>query len=174
MSKAVFIVGGNRSGKSKFAQNYAESISGKKIYLATAIAFDLEMKERIKKHKTDRGNLWDATIEEPYNIEKVIRELQGKTNVLLIDCITLWLNNLLMRHNEEIEKIYNIIDNFVNTVSKVNYNIFIVSNEVGMGIVPENKLARIFRDLSGYANQQIAKIVDEFYISFCGYTLRIK
>jgi len=174
MSKVVFVVGGNRSGKSKFAQDYAESVEGRRVYLATAVAFDDEMKERIANHRENRDERWDSTVEEPYNIVKVLKEMSGQTEVLLIDCITFWLNNLLLKHEKDINQIYSEIDNLINAISNVNYNLFIVSNEVGMGLVPENKLARFFRDLSGYANQKIAKISDEFYISFCGYNLRLK
>ncbi len=174
MSKVVFVVGGNRSGKSFFAQTYAESLSGKRVYVATAIAFDEEMKERIRKHKSIRADKWHETIEEPYNISRILSNMRGKTDVMLIDCITLWLNNLILKFENDFQKIYREIDKFVKEISNVTYNLFIVSNEVGMGIVPENKIARLFRDLSGYANQKIAKASDEFYISFCGYNLRLK
>ncbi len=174
MGKVVFVVGGNRSGKSKFAQEYAESIKGKRIYLATAIAFDEEMKSRIEKHVRDREGKWDSTIEEPVNVEDVLSSLNGKADVVLFDCITLWLNNLLMKYDNNQNLIYNKIENLKSVIENVHYNLFIVSNEVGMGIIPENKLARFFRDLSGHTNQLIAKVANEFYVSFCGYTLRLK
>ena len=172
--KVVFVSGGTRSGKSSFAQKYAESIPGKRTYIATAISFDAEMEQRIKKHQQQREDNWHKLIEEPYNLKDIILSLNSKTDVALLDCITLWLNNLFFKFNENIEKINNEIDIFINSIKKINYNLFIVSNEVGMGIVPENKLARIFRDISGETNQKLAKISDEFYICFSGYALRLK
>ena len=172
--KFVFVTGGNRSGKSDFAQKYAESIQGFKTYVATAISTDKEMEDRISKHREKRGKLWDNLVEEPYNLKKVILDLNGKTDVALIDCITVWINNLLYKFDNNIEKTYSEINLFMENLKKVEYNIFIVSNEVGMGIVPLNKLARVFRDISGETNQNLAKLADEFYTFFSGYPIRLK
>ena len=172
--KLVFVSGGTRSGKSSFAQKYAESIEGIRTYIATAIPFDDEMKQRIKKHQQLRGSSWHKLIEEPYNLKDSVLSLNNNTNVALIDCITVWINNLLYRFNENVSETVKEIDKFIENIKKINYNLIIVSNEVGMGIVPENKLARIFRDIAGETNEKIAHIADEFYISFSGYQIRMK
>jgi adenosylcobinamide kinase/adenosylcobinamide-phosphate guanylyltransferase len=172
--KLVFITGGARSGKSSFAQKYAESIEGVRTYIATAIPFDKEMEERIKKHQQMRDSKWHNLIEEPYDLKKVVSDLNKNTDVALIDCITIWINNLLYKFENNIEKTREEIDKFIENILQIEYNLFIVSNEVGMGIIPDNKLARIFRDISGETNQKIAKIADEFYTSFSGFPLRLK
>ncbi len=174
MSKIVFTLGGNRSGKSDFTQKYAESLEGVKTYIATAIPFDQEMKKRIEMHRVKRGKKWDKLIEEPYKLPFVVSDLIGKSDIVLIDCITIWLSNLLLKDENNISLIYQKIDELILNISNINYNLFIVSNEVGMGIVPENRLARIFRDISGVANQKLAEISDEFYIAFAGFPLRLK
>jgi len=174
LNKIVFVTGGARSGKSDFTQKYAESMEGYRLYIATAIPFDDEMAERIKKHKEKRENLWHGLIEEPYNLHKSVLRLNPEPNVVLIDCITLWLNNLLLKYENNVKKIYNCIDELSDNIRQVRYNLFIVSNEVGMGIVPENRLSRLFRDISGYANQKIASVSNEFYVTFSGYNLRLK
>jgi len=168
----VLITGGARSGKSEFAEKICLSLPGKRTYLATAIPFDDEMKKRISIHKERRDpSKWHELIEEPYNLPEIL--LNVKTDVLLLDCITLWLNNLLLK-NESEKFLYSQIQLFVDSLKKINYNIVLVSNEVGMGIVPENKLGRIFRDIAGFANKKIAEVVDEFYIIFSGYSIKLK
>jgi len=170
----IFVSGGTRSGKSRFAQLKAESFEGKRTYIATAIPVDDEMKERIKIHKQNRSTeIWHELIEEPYDIPEILIKLNKKTDVVLLDCITIWLSNILLKFND-IKKVTDKIDDLIDSLKKIEYNIILVSNEVGMGIVPENKIARIFRDLSGIANQKISKISDEFYVIFSGYPLRLK
>ena len=173
--RKILVTGGARSGKSEFAENICLNIPGKRTYLATAIPFDDEMKKRISLHQKRRDtNLWHNLIEEPYDICEKLNLMKGKTEVLLLDCLTIWLSNLLLKYEMNEKRIISEIDNFVDIVEHINYNIVLVSNEVGMGIVPENKLARIFRDISGIANKKIANIVNEFYIIFSGYPLRLK
>ncbi len=174
MGKIIFVSGGTRSGKSDFAQKIAESFNGIRTYIATAIAFDDEMKKRIELHKSKRSkDIWHNLVEEPYNLPEVLISLKNTTDVVLVDCITIWLSNLLLK-NEDKSFLEKQIDLLVESLKKINYNIVLVSNEVGMGIVPENKLARLFRDISGIANQKISIISDEFYIIFSGYPLRLK
>ncbi len=172
--KLVFATGGTKSGKSDFMQKYAESVPGKRTYVATGIAMDKEMEERIKKHQRKRDEKWHTLIEEPYDIKTIILELNSNTDVALVDSITVWIGNLLYKFNDNIDNVNEEINGFLDNLKRINYNLFIVSDEVGMGIVPENKLSRIFRDILGETNQKIAKISDEFYTCFSGYTLRLK
>jgi adenosylcobinamide kinase/adenosylcobinamide-phosphate guanylyltransferase len=175
--KITFIIGGARSGKSSFALKEASKVSGQKAYLATAEALDGEMKDRIEKHKAERGNDWD-TFEEPVKISDVILNLNDKNSAVLLDCLTIWLSNILIRaesagpgHESPEESIHKFID----SLKRLNdLKLFIVSNEVGAGIVPENKLARRFRDLAGTLNQKVAEIADEVYMVTAGIPVKIK
>lgn len=174
-SKLVFIIGGARSGKSGFALKLAESIKGKRLYIATAEALDEEMEERIKKHKKERGNNWN-NIEEPIKIADVIKK-NKKYGVILLDCLTLWISNLMHKktgargHGPGVSK---TVTEFISACKKAGANIIIVSNEVGLGIVPDNPLARRFRDIAGYANQKIADAADEVYFMVSGIPMRMK
>lgn len=167
--KIVFITGGARSGKSSFAMAEASRINGKKAYIATAEALDEEMRQRIENHKRQRGNDW-VTYEEPLKIAEVIKEIEGKYSAILIDCLTLWLSNLFM-NNKKIER---EIESFCCSLSTVHCPLFIVSNEVGMGIVPDNELSRKFRDMAGLLNQKIASTSDEVYMVMAGIPAKIK
>ena len=176
--KIIFIIGGARSGKSSFALKEASTIPGKKAYIATAEALDSEMKVRIERHKKDRGNNWD-TYEEPLKIAEIFREIKDKYNVIVIDCLTLWLSNLVSRNSDiiyEIEKFINAlrITPAYRTGRHYALRIYIVSNEVGMGIVPDNEMAREFRDVTGVLNQKIAEIADEVYVVTAGIPVKIK
>jgi len=167
----TFVLGGARSGKSRFALEKASACKGKKIYIATAQAIDDEMKERIEKHKKERSGEW-ATFEEPLNISTLISDIHKSYDVLLLDCLTLWLSNLLL-DGEDIEvEIASLIDAL--RITHHASRIFAVSNEVGLGIVPDNALSRRFRDLSGYLNQKMAAIADEVYLITAGIPVKIK
>ena len=189
-SELIFILGGARSGKSSFALKLAESIKGKRLYIATAEALDDEMAKRIKKHKKERGDNWN-TIEEPIKIVEVIKKNnpplppftkggKGGFNVILLDCLTLWISNLMHREarskgqgargGRTLQKITDLIS----ACKKAKASIIIVSNEVGLGIVPDNPLARQFRDIAGFANQKIADAAGEVYFMVSGIPLKIK
>jgi len=168
----ILITGGTRSGKSDFAQKTAENyindgLTG--IYLATSVATDPEMSERIRLHREKRKEKW-LTIEEPVKISEIIVKYFDYT-VILIDCITLWLNNIIFYCPEGFEK---KISEFTSILSKTNANIIMVSNELGMGIVPDNKISRDFRDRAGFLNQEIAKICDDVYFVVAGLPLKLK
>ncbi|MBI4684410.1 MAG: bifunctional adenosylcobinamide kinase/adenosylcobinamide-phosphate guanylyltransferase [Nitrospirae bacterium] len=169
IKKIVFVTGGARSGKSFFTMSEALKIKGRKAYIATAEALDAEMKERIEKHKKDRGDEWD-TYEEPLDISDAINKIKDKYSVILVDCLTLWLSNLLI-NDKVVEK---EISRFLDSLSSTSCTLYIVSNEVGMGIVPENELARRFRDLAGMLNQKAAEIADDVYMVVAGIPLKIK
>lgn len=169
-NKITFVIGGARSGKSSFALNRASELPGEKVYIATAQAFDAEMSDRIARHKEERNSDWD-TVEEPLGIAETIKGMSDNYKVIVIDCLTLWLSNLLLA-DKEIER---EIDAFISSLFTLHSSrVFIVSNEVGMGIVPENELARRFRDLSGQLNQKMAAAADEVYLVAAGIPVKIK
>lgn len=169
--KIVFVVGGTRSGKSSFALKRAEAVSGKKAYIATAEPLDDEMRERIERHKAQRGKDW-VTYEETSAIADVVKEIAGKHNAIIIDCLTLWLSNLMYADLDVEAEVKHFITSLKDMTSPIV--VYIVSNEVGMGIVPENDLARRFRDMAGTMNQKVAEAADEVYLVTAGIPLKIK
>ncbi|MCD6152401.1 MAG: bifunctional adenosylcobinamide kinase/adenosylcobinamide-phosphate guanylyltransferase [Syntrophobacterales bacterium] len=169
----IFVTGGARSGKSDFAQDMAEKIEGKRVFVATAQAFDEEMAERIQKHQENRGTRWDA-LEEPINLGGAIRSILGQYKTILVDCLTVWMSNLLLEYQDQNERISEIVDDFFSGLSESDETIIVVSNEVGMGIVPDNKLARDYRDQLGFLNQRMARRADDVYVLFSGIPVKIK
>ncbi|MBI4655031.1 MAG: bifunctional adenosylcobinamide kinase/adenosylcobinamide-phosphate guanylyltransferase [Nitrospirae bacterium] len=183
--KITFIIGGARSGKSSFALELATKVGvrggdkvspmPKKAYIATAEALDEEMKARIVEHRRTRGNDWD-TYEAPKKITSVLLDIKGKYDVIVLDCLTLWLSNVMhsnLNTEKEIENLIKILSDS-SLVTRHSSLIFLVSNEVGMGIVPENELARKFRDLAGFLNQKVAELADEVYLITAGIPIQIK
>jgi adenosylcobinamide kinase/adenosylcobinamide-phosphate guanylyltransferase len=170
--KLIFITGGCRSGKSQFALDYANRHFHKKLYLATSEALDEEMVKRIEDHKKRRGLDWQ-TVEEPIKIAEAIRQHEDDVEVILLDCTTLWLSNLLMRQKSDHE-IMNEVDKFIDTINQRQVFFIIVSNEVGMGIVPVDPLGRRFRDLSGMANQKIAEVAQTVIFMVSGMPIFMK
>jgi adenosylcobinamide kinase/adenosylcobinamide-phosphate guanylyltransferase len=165
----TFILGGSRSGKSSFALKRASAISGPKAFIATAQALDDEMKERIERHKLQRSPAW-MTFEEHIAIPSVIGGMRNKYDVVLVDCLTLWLSNLMM-NNADVET---EIGSFLSAATACPASLFVVSNEVGMGIVPDNALARKFRDMAGTLNRRVAELADEVYLVTAGIPMKIK
>jgi adenosylcobinamide kinase/adenosylcobinamide-phosphate guanylyltransferase len=170
--KMIFITGGCRSGKSRFALDYANQYFSKKIYLATCEALDEEMAQRIEHHKKMRGPEWQ-TVEEPVKIVERTREYGDGVEVILLDCITLWLSNLLTKGNTDL-KIMDEINGFVEMIRQTPASFIVVSNEVGMGIVPADPLSRRFRDLSGMANQKIAEAANMVIFMVSGIPIFLK
>ena len=160
---------GPRSGKSSFALKKASALAGSKAYIATAQALDAEMQQRIDRHKAERARGWQ-TFEEPLHIHDLINKIHGRYDVLLVDCLTLWISNLMLS-NSDIE---GIVQKMVDALSLCRSSVFAVSNEVGLGIVPDNRLAREFRDITGTLNQKIAALADEVYFLAAGLPIRIK
>ena len=177
MGRIIFITGGARSGKSAFAEKQALQLGSPITYLATAQGGDDEMAERIKLHQERRDEDW-KTIEEPLHLSQALACCDGTTKAVLVDCLTLWLSNLLFLYEdqqEEIEKrILEDIRRLITTMRGMQTTLIIVSNEVGMGIVPENRLARLFRDIAGRANQMVAAAADEVHVVISGIPLRLK
>jgi adenosylcobinamide kinase/adenosylcobinamide-phosphate guanylyltransferase len=171
MSHIQLVIGGCRSGKSAHAQTLAEALPGRKIMMATAQAFDDEMRERIIRHQQERGDDWQ-TWEEPLAISDRIAA-HNEPSVLLIDCLTLWISNMLMQEWSN-EIILEQVHTLVTTLSQSPHQAIIVSNEVGMGLVPEQPLARRFRDLSGWAHQIIGAKAQEIHLCMFGMNLPLK
>jgi adenosylcobinamide kinase/adenosylcobinamide-phosphate guanylyltransferase len=172
MKKIIFLTGSVRSGKSNFALKLAEK-TGKKVgFIATCAPKDKEMKHRIKLHKLSRPKNWE-TIEEYSDLSKAINKVSAGIDVVIIDCITLYVSNLMMLNKTQ-EDILASIDKFMKSIRKRKISAVIVSNEVGWGIVPVNKLARDYRDIAGKVNQIIAKDSDEAYVMISGIPLRLK
>ena len=173
MSRMItFITGGARSGKSAFAEARALQAGGKRAYLATAQALDPEMQDRIERHRKRRGDAWD-TFEEPLAVAELVRRLSGRYDVLLLDCLTLWLSNVMARTSED-KDISARIEDLAAALQTYSGTVLVVSNEVGLGIVPDNPLARRFRDLAGSLNQAIAAIADEAYLLASGIPMKLK
>lgn len=172
MARIIFITGGARSGKSRLAEQLAESFGSPLCYIATGEARDSEMAERIAAHKARRGEKWQ-TFEEPRNLAEILMGATGKYRAVLVDCITLWISNLLL-HYGTAEPVLDEVRTLVKTLAERKTPVIFVSNEVGMGIVPENALARTFRDLAGKANELLAAAADEVYVTFSGIPLKLK
>src|SRR3989338_1470864 len=172
MKRLILVLGGSRSGKSSYAVELAKSFKKRAAFIATCAFLDKEMTERIKKHRRSRPKQWKL-IEEPRDIQRVLIEIQKKYDVVIVDCMGFWISNFLIDNlkNEEIEK---KIGGLLASISKINVTTILVSNEVGGGIVPDNLLARRFRDLVGLANQMIAKKADDVIFMQAGIPLIIK
>jgi len=173
MSKVTLVTGGARSGKSRFAERMAESFDPMRGYLATGQAGDAEMAERIARHRGRRGGDWE-TVEEPLELTQAVTRMDGRYTVLLVDCITLWLSNLLFHCEGGAAEALQRVVGFTESFAALSTPLIIVTNEVGMGIVPEHPLARSFRDLAGEANELIAARADEVYVTISGLPLKLK
>lgn len=172
-SRVLFILGGARSGKSRLSQKLGESVPGKRLFIATAQPLDDEMKKRIENHRISRGENW-KTIEEPIEISKVIWVNAKEYSLMLIDCLTIWVSNLLERSRGDEEKILEEVKKLEEAIKESDVRFIIVSNEVGMGIVPDNKLARQFRELLGIVNQRMAELSDRVILMVSGVPVVLK
>ncbi|MTI79449.1 MAG: bifunctional adenosylcobinamide kinase/adenosylcobinamide-phosphate guanylyltransferase [Firmicutes bacterium] len=180
--KFILVTGGASCGKSGFAEKMASSIHEDVTYVATAAVLDDEMERKVERHRLMRPKHW-KTVEETINLDKVLLEYGNKSEVVLIDCLTLWISNQYFNSNEystEVswsEREDHILDNvkkLVEIAAKVPATTIIVSNEVSMGLVPENPLGRAFRNSAGKANQLAAEFADEVYLIVAGIPLGIK
>lgn len=165
------VLGGAKSGKSIFAERLITALPPPYIYVATAQALDEEMRERILRHRERRKGSWE-TVESPLHLVPVLNGLKGKGMPVLVDCISLWLTNLLLHQDAPDPE--EALQELCALVPTVDYPLFFVSNEVGSGIVPENALARRFRDLSGAANQRLADISRSVTLVVAGIPLTLK
>lgn len=167
--RSLLVLGGARSGKSRHAQAAAEALGGTLTYIATAQAFDQEMTERIARHRADRDQRW-RTVEAPIELPAAIARVDAPDAVILVDCLTLWTSNLLLgEHDAEA-----MLDQLSQTIAAIQGRLILVANETGLGIVPDNALARRFRDLAGRINQQVARNVDAVDFVLAGMPRRWK
>lgn len=181
MGKLILVIGGARSGKSKFAQELATKLGDRVTYIATAQPGDDEMAARISRHRRDRPQHWD-TVEVTSEVDQVVREIGSNRDALIIDCLTLLVSNLLLSdvpedleaEAEKEREISQALEQLTEAARQIPATTIVVSNEVGMGLVPDNRLGRIFRDLAGRANQLLAQRADEVYLVVAGLPRRIK
>ena len=167
MSRITLVLGGARSGKSRFAEALAAGVVGAKTYIATAEGFDGEMRERIARHRTQRAEDGWSTVEAPLDPARALREASG---FVLLDCVTVWLGNL-MHHDRDIA---GAVRGLCSALLEADSTIVLVSNEVGLSIVPENAMARRFRDEQGLANQRLAAVADRVFFIAAGLPLQLK
>lgn len=165
----ILVLGGARSGKSRFALARASAFALPCVFLATAEALDEEMRERIERHRRERGGGW-RTVEEPRRIAEVLRREEG--SAIVVDCLTLWLANRMGDSPSAATGPF--VEELVAALRERRSAVVAVSNEVGLGIVPENRLARAYRDAVGLMNQGLAELADEVHLLVAGQPLRIK
>ncbi|MEG3087512.1 bifunctional adenosylcobinamide kinase/adenosylcobinamide-phosphate guanylyltransferase [Sphingomonas sp. PB4P5] len=175
--RRLLVLGGARSGKSRHAQAVAEALAeagpeagvGTLTYIATAQAFDAEMVDRIDRHRADRDQRWH-TVEAPIDLPAAIIQADASDAVILVDCLTLWTSNLLLGEQDAEHMLRQLLD----AIAAIRGRLILVANETGLGIVPDNALARRFRDLAGRINQQVAASVDAVDFVLAGLPRRWK
>ena len=168
MSKSILITGGARSGKSVLAETITRGLGARAIYIATAEALDDEMSDRIARHQARRGPEW-TTIAEPRDLVGALRRSDGAAP-RLVDCLTIWLSNLMLAGLDWEGEVARLAE----LLPRLRAPVILVTNEVGSGIVPENALARAYRDAAGLCNQRIAAACDEVWLCVAGYPLKVK
>ena len=175
MNEITFVIGGCRSGKSRYALDLAGKLSeNKKIFIATCLPQDEEMRQRVARHQKDRGKTW-ITREVPIDLPEAVTQNSSQADVILVDCLTLWISNLLTKTQKISEdEVIESVDNLTRALQTVKCPVILVSNEVGTGIVPENRLARQFRDIMGMANQRVAACADGVIWMVAGIPVKIK
>ena len=181
--KFILLIGGARSGKSRFAQELASKSGEPVLFVATAEAGDEEMQRRIEKHKRERSADWN-TLEVSTHIGSHIEQKIGETQTVIVDCITLLVNNIFLPYSDptgeqinapRVEKaVMAEVDELVHCIDQANANFIIVTNEIGLGLVPANKMSRLYRDLLGRVNQILAQRADEIYLMVAGIPIMIK
>lgn len=182
-SQIILCSGGARSGKSEFAERLALATVGRKAYVATGQAFDDEMIDRIKKHQERRGEIWN-NFEVPLHLAKEWQNISQTADVILIDCLTMFTTNYMMAHGsiqgqQDANKLESTILTELETLldsikSCEGKTVIFVTNEIGLGIVPDNKLARYFRDIAGRVNRTVAAAADKLYLTISGVTIELK
>lgn len=184
--KVVLVTGGARSGKSTFGEKYIAELATRIAYIATAIPFDEEMKSRIDHHRTSRPQHW-TTVEQYFEIDRILPDIAVEHNGIILDCVTLMVSNLMFEStdidwaapapaavNRLQEKAITQAKDLVMALRKASLNGVLITNEIGMGIVPENPMARAFRDVAGRVNQCLAEMSDEVWLLVSGIPVKIK
>lgn len=167
----IVVGGGARSGKSAFALALAGRLGARRAFVATAQAFDAEMERRIAAHRRERGDAY-VTVEEPLDLPGALARLDG-IEVVVVDCLTLWISNLLLRGDTE-ERVAAEVERLAVALAARRHHAVLVTNEVGMGLVPDTALGRAFRDASGRAHQQLAARADRLYLAILGCMVRLR
>ena len=173
MAEHTLILGGAKSGKSTLALNLAERTGLKRVFIATAEARDAEMTKRIARHQAERGPSW-RTVEEPLELVAALGRADAPDTVVLVDCLTLWLGNLLTRADLDEDAVAERGEELARALPGLKGRVILVANEVGLGIVPDNALARTFRDLAGNLNQRLAAACDRVILVTAGIPLDLK
>lgn len=178
MGRLILILGGARSGKSAYAQKIAKRLQGERgaIYIATTVAGDGEMEERIARHRAARPPSW-KTVEAPQKAARAIEAIGEEGEVIILDCLTLLISNLMLDKAETTvreEDILGEVESLVEAARRAKSQVIVVSNEVGLGVVPTTKVGRLFRDIAGRANQLVAREADEVYVMWAGMATRVK
>ena len=182
-SQIILCSGGARSGKSEFAERLALATAGRKAYVATGQAFDEEMMDRIKKHQERRGEIWN-NFEVPLHLAKEWQNISQTADVILIDCLTMFTTNHMMAHgsiqgqqdaNQLEASVLTELESLLASIKSCeDKTVIFVTNEIGLGIVPDNKLARYFRDIAGRVNRTVAAAADKLYLTISGVTIELK
>ena len=182
-SQIILCSGGARSGKSEFAERLALATKGLKAYVATGQAFDEEMVDRIKKHQERRGEIWN-NFEVPLHLADEWENISQSADVILIDCLTMFTTNHMMAYgsirgqedaNRLEQTILSELDTLLDSIQSCeDKTVIFVTNEIGLGIVPDNKLARYFRDIAGRVNRAVASVADKLYLTISGVTIELK
>lgn len=182
-SQIILCSGGARSGKSEFAERLALATAGRKAYVATGQAFDEEMIDRIKKHQERRGEIWN-NFEVPLHLAKEWQNISQTADVILIDCLTMFTTNHMMAHgsiqgqqdaNQLEAAVLTELETLLASIKSCeDKTVIFVTNEIGLGIVPDNKLARYFRDIAGRVNRTVATAADKLYVTISGVTIELK
>ena len=182
-SQIILCSGGARSGKSEFAERLALATAGRKAYVATGQAFDEEMIDRIKKHQERRGEIWN-NFEVPLHLADEWENISQSADVILIDCLTMFTTNHMMAYgsirgqedaNRLEQTILSELDTLLDSIQSCEgKTVIFVTNDIGLGIVPDNKLARYFRDIAGRVNRAVASVADKLYLTISGVTIELK
>lgn len=182
-SQIILCSGGARSGKSEFAERLALATEGRKAYVATGQAFDEEMIDRIKKHQERRGEIWN-NFEVPLHLAKEWQNISQTADVILIDCLTMFTTNHMMAHgsiqgqqdaNQLEATVLTELETLLASIKSCEgKTVIFVTNEIGLGIVPDNKLARYFRDIAGRVNRTVAMAADKLFLTISGVTIELK
>jgi len=167
----LLVLGGTRSGKSSWAQRYVEHRYASRLFLATAEVLDDEMAERVRLHREARGADWEL-MEEPLDIDRSLSSRCGHVEAVLVDCLTVWLSNVMLKEGDEAVALRQ--KRLLEALAACGQSVVLVSNEVGMGVVPEHPLGRRFRDAAGFLNQAVARAADRVILLVAGLPVGLK
>jgi adenosylcobinamide kinase / adenosylcobinamide-phosphate guanylyltransferase len=168
--RIILVGGGVRSGKSAFAVELAQRLGESRAFVATAKVYDQEMAERIGRHQRERGDRF-SNYEEPYELPELLEGLQGH-DVVVVDCLTLWISNLLIRKSS-VDDILSRVDRLVEVLRARRFHAVLVTNEVGMSVHPETALGRRFQDVTGWTHQRVSRAADDIYLAVLGTLLHV-